>query len=105
MFVVDGADRLRLPIVARELADLVPTFLAGREIPPLLLLVSKQDVPGAMTADEAGAALGLPQTLARVPYRCSGCSVQQRAALEADIASLLRQNPTSNDVKVRDNQI
>lgn len=55
--MVDSADQARLEICRKELSDLLEQEkLAGAS---LLILANKQDVRGALTADEIADALGL----------------------------------------------
>ena len=57
MWVVDSADRARLEICRKELCDLLQQEkLAGAS---LLIFANKQDVQGAITADEIAKALGM----------------------------------------------
>ena len=57
VWVVDSADRARLEICRKELCDLLQQEkLAGAS---LLIFANKQDVQGAITADEIAKALGM----------------------------------------------
>ena len=92
VWVVDAADRARLPHAARELSTLLSE--ARLAAAPLLVLANKQDVAGAASADEVAGALGLsgggsdgaaPAAGAR-PWRVTSTSARAEGAA-AGVAS------------------
>uniref|UniRef100_A0A8D8PYY1 ADP-ribosylation factor-like protein 2 n=1 Tax=Cacopsylla melanoneura TaxID=428564 RepID=A0A8D8PYY1_9HEMI len=63
VFVVDSADQSKLPDAASELKNL----LGDRRLStvPILVIANKQDIPGALSADEVGVALDLSSISSR----------------------------------------
>jgi ADP-ribosylation factor-like protein 2 len=89
VWVVDSADRARLQDCKAELqALLLQERLAGAS---LLVFANKQDIEGALTAEEIRAELGLDQlTTTKRHWRIEGCSAFTGAGLASGVDWLVQ---------------
>jgi len=88
VYVVDSADQHRFCEAREELANLLEEpKLAGV---PTLIFANKQDLMGAMEADELNNELGLDVVHDRA-YQLSGCSAKTAEGLEAGLEWLVEQ--------------
>ena len=88
MWVVDSADRARLQDCKAELQVLLQQErLAGAS---LLVFANKQDIDGALTAEEIREELGLDQISAtKRHWRIEGCSAFTGAGLASGVDWLI----------------
>lgn len=105
VFAVDCADRQRLPEARRELERVLRS--RGLRRAPLVVLANKQDVAGAVGAEELTERLGLRTQCADRLWFVQPCSARTGAGLEAGFRrmvhfiktpSLLTDNPISHTV-------
>eukprot|EP01012_Entosiphon_sulcatum_P063010 TRINITY_DN8988_c0_g1_i1.p1 TRINITY_DN8988_c0_g1~~TRINITY_DN8988_c0_g1_i1.p1 ORF type:complete len:235 (-),score=64.05 TRINITY_DN8988_c0_g1_i1:145-849(-) len=81
VFVVDAADPARLPTVKEVLQSQVFESDNLARV-PLLVYANKQDLPGALSADEVAARLALHKTAEGRKWHVQGCSVKGNSGLQ-----------------------
>ncbi|XP_032831110.1 uncharacterized protein LOC116954578 [Petromyzon marinus] len=86
LFVVDSADVERIPYAKEALVvALSDSNLDGA---PLVVMANKQDLPGALGADEVGEALGLAQSCKGRDWVVKACSVPTGHGLRDGVQAL-----------------
>ncbi|XP_030055276.1 ADP-ribosylation factor-like protein 11 [Microcaecilia unicolor] len=88
IFVVDSADRARLPTAATELRRLLD-HAALAEV-PFLVLANKQDAPGAVKAHELGQRLRLEDCYDDRAWELRGCSAHTGEGLQEALHAISR---------------
>ncbi|KAL4237531.1 hypothetical protein ACF0H5_002245 [Mactra antiquata] len=94
IFVVDSADRERIMEAKDELMRVLDTQ-EMRNV-PLVVLANKQDLPGAVSADQLTKCLGLPQMMTRRWTILEACATTGEGVCEAmeTLAKMVKQYKT-----------
>ena len=88
VFVLDAADSTRAAEAAECLRDVLSERPTACTI-PLLVFANKQDLPDAMSQEEATAALRLPEVAGDHPFRVQPCCADDSTALQEGLVWLL----------------
>ena len=82
VFVVDSADRMRIPVAAEELRALLGDEGVKTRGVPVLIMANKQDLDAALTAAEIMSAVDVAAVLTNpINVQCVCCVVMRREGL------------------------